>query len=63
MASTTTKISTKKFHFPTELRRGGRGGGPAPFVVKDYKKGIFFFDAFPYLFAMYALQRMSTLVL
>ena len=46
MASTTTKISTKKFHFPTGLRRGG--GGPDPFVVKDYKKGIFFFDAFPY---------------
>ena len=47
MASTTTKISTKKFHFPTELRRGG--GGPDPFVVKDYKKGLFFIKPFPKL--------------
>ena len=39
MASTTTKISTKIFHFPTGLRRGG---DPDPFVVKDYKKGLFF---------------------
>ena len=45
MASTTTKILTKKFHFPTGLRSGG---GPDPFVVKDYKKGLFFIDAFPY---------------
>ena len=41
MASTTTKISTKKFHFPTWLRRGG-GAGPDPFVVKDYKNRPFF---------------------
>ena len=39
MASTTTKILTKKFHFSTELR--GRGG-PDPFVVKDYENGPFF---------------------
>jgi len=49
MASTTTKISTKKFHFPTGLRRGGGGGGgPDPFVVKDYKKGLFLKNMFLY---------------
>ena len=40
MASTTTKILTNKFHFPTGLRRGG--GGADPFVVKDYENGPFF---------------------
>ena len=33
----------QKFHFPTGLRRGEGGGGPDPFVVKDYEKGPFIF--------------------
>ena len=36
----------QKFHYPTWLWRGG-GGGPDPFIVKDYEKGPFFFAALP----------------
>ena len=36
----------QKFHYPTGLWRGG--GGPDPFIVKDYENGPFFFAAFPY---------------
>ena len=44
MASTTTKISTKKFHFPTGL---WRGGGSGPLHSKRLWKRAFFFAAFP----------------
>ena len=40
MASTTTKILTKKISLSHGTTKGG-GGGPDPFVVKDYKKGLF----------------------
>ena len=43
MASTTTKILTKKFIFP---RNYEGGGGPDPFVVRDYESWPFF-EAIP----------------
>ena len=39
MASTTTKILIKKISLSHGTTKGG--GGPDPFVVKDYKKGLF----------------------
>ena len=47
MASTTTKILTKKFHFPTGLWRGG-GSGPLH-SKRLWKRAFFFFAAFPKL--------------
>ena len=44
MASTTIKILTKKFHFPTGLRRGGSG----PLFSQRLQKRAFF-HSFPYL--------------
>ena len=42
MASTTTLKYGPKISFSHGTLKGGVGGGPDPFVVKDYKKGPFF---------------------
>ena len=37
----------------------GGGGGPDPFVVKDYENGPFFIDPFPYLPFLQFLQQVA----
>ena len=38
------------------------GGGPDPFIVKDYENGPFFFAAFPYKHGMFVAQDHLVLV-
>ena len=48
MASTTTLKYGPKISLSHVTIKGGGGGGPDPFIVKDYEKGPFFIAALPY---------------
>ena len=61
MASTTTLKYGPKISL-SHLTTKGEGGGPDPFVVKDYEKGLFFNTPLNYLtvikvFWMYSLKN------